>query len=422
MFILTVMLVQGGCRDKIFESFMANSPVYMSYDDLRAAVKKSAARELQNPGKIYFKDNFIFINEKMAGVHVIDNSNPANPKNIAFIEIPGNVDMAIKGSMLYADSYVDLVAIDLSDLTNIREKGRAKDVFPYTLPEYDTTLPLAQVDQTKGVVVGWEKKVVRQELEQRIYPIYYYKEYYNDLAASYSGGIGEVSSGQSFGIGGSMARFGLYENYLYVTNQYNLKIFDITSLNSPVEKGSQYVGWNIETLFVYNKHLFFGTTTGLLIYSLDLPTAPNKVNQYTHITSCDPVVVADNIAYVTLRGGTTCGGTLNELDVLKLSSDYKTISPLAVFPMTSPYGLGIDGDVLFVCEGTAGLRVFDASDPAKVGQRQLKYFTNIIAYDVIPLSNCLFLIGDGGFYTYDYSDLQNIHLIGSIPVRPFFAD
>jgi hypothetical protein len=183
---------------------------------------------------------------------------------------------------------------------------------------------------------GLGKEGCPPELEQRIYPIYYYKEYYNDLAASYSGGIGGVSSGQSFGIGGSMARFGLYENYLYVTNQYNLKIFDITSLNSPVEKGSQYVGWNIETLFVYNKHLFFGTTTGLLIYSLDLPTAPNKVNQYTHITSCDPVVVADNIAYVTLRGGTTCGGTLNELDVLKLSSDYKTISPLAVFPMTSP--------------------------------------------------------------------------------------
>ena len=55
----------SACTDKVFETFTANSPVYMSYADLRSAVKISPARELNFPGKIYFKDNYIFINEKM---------------------------------------------------------------------------------------------------------------------------------------------------------------------------------------------------------------------------------------------------------------------------------------------------------------------------------------------------------------------
>ena len=66
-----------------------------------------------NPGKIYFKEGYIFINEELKGIHVIDNRNPENPQNIGFIEIPGNVDIAIKNNTLYADSYIDLGAIDI---------------------------------------------------------------------------------------------------------------------------------------------------------------------------------------------------------------------------------------------------------------------------------------------------------------------
>ncbi len=33
------------------------------------------------------------------------------------------------------------------------------------------------------------------------------------------------------------------------------------------------------------------------------------------------------------------------------------------YPLTNPHGLGKDGDLLFICDGTAGLKIFDASDP-----------------------------------------------------------
>ncbi|HHN47860.1 MAG TPA: hypothetical protein ENN08_02830, partial [Bacteroidales bacterium] len=49
------------------------------------------------------------------GIHVVDNSNPASPQIISFIAIPGNYDLAIRGNILFADSYIDLVALDISD-------------------------------------------------------------------------------------------------------------------------------------------------------------------------------------------------------------------------------------------------------------------------------------------------------------------
>ena len=117
--------------DEYTEVFTANYPVYMSWEELRASVKMTESRELVNPGKIYFKDGYIFINEELKGIHVFDNQDPANPQNIGFVEVPGNVDIAIKDNILYADSYVDLVAIDISDVNNPVEVKRVKDIFPY---------------------------------------------------------------------------------------------------------------------------------------------------------------------------------------------------------------------------------------------------------------------------------------------------
>ena len=59
---------------------------------------------------------YLFINEKNEDIHVIDNADAANPKNLAFWSIPGNVDMAIQGNFMYVDQYVDLVTVDISNM------------------------------------------------------------------------------------------------------------------------------------------------------------------------------------------------------------------------------------------------------------------------------------------------------------------
>ena len=62
---------------------------------------------------------------------MIDNTNPASPQNIAFIDIPGNLDIAIKGNIMYADNYADLLTIDISDMQNPNLTCRDEEVFNY---------------------------------------------------------------------------------------------------------------------------------------------------------------------------------------------------------------------------------------------------------------------------------------------------
>ena len=89
--------------------------------------------------------------------------------------MPGNVDMAVKG-MLYADSYVDLLAVDISDMDNIREVKRIEDAFPYMIPFCEEGV-IENVDLEKGVVTGWkttERTVTVDKTYDRYreYPIY----------------------------------------------------------------------------------------------------------------------------------------------------------------------------------------------------------------------------------------------------------
>src|ERR1700682_5132178 len=91
----------GGClKDKIKSSYTYKlyTPVYKTLTEVRNNMKSNPATGMINTGKLYIKGNYIFLNEFDKGIHVIDNSNPTQPRNIAFIDIPGNEDIAVKGS------------------------------------------------------------------------------------------------------------------------------------------------------------------------------------------------------------------------------------------------------------------------------------------------------------------------------------
>jgi hypothetical protein len=130
-----------------------------------------------------------------------------------------------------------------------------------------------------------------------------------------------------------------------------------------------------------------------------------------HVVGCDPVVVQGDYAYVTIRGGNACGQDLSLLDVVDISNPAQP-RLMASYRMHSPYGLGIDGDVLFVCD--EGLKVFDAADPLKIKEKQLAHFTGIGGFDVIPYGNILLVIGDDGLYQYDYSNIYDIKQISAL--------
>lgn len=425
LFVIVMLFTIGGCSDKVKDTvtYTANVPVYQKRAEFVKSVKAGTMQDLMRPGKIFLKGNYIFINELYRGIHVIDNSTPAAPKNIAFITIPGNVDIAVRGNTLYADSYADLVAIDITDPTKATETARYTNAFPNVMPPTENSYPVAAIDTAKGVVVGWKQERVTEEVNRPTYWIglmynssSYYSKDNGSWALSSTAGTGSTSQAA---IAGSLARFVVYGDKLYALTNSQMKVFSING--APALINSAWTSWQAETLFISGNLMFAGTRNGLIIYSLADPFTPKQISTFSHVYSCDPVVVEGNRAYYTMRSGNNCGQSISGMGIIDITDPTKPIE-LSFFALSSPNGLGIDNNRLFVCDGNKGLKVFDATDPLKLLDNQIATFNTVQAVDVIPYNNILLLIGQGGLMQYDYTDIHNIKLISTIPVRPFFPD
>lgn len=136
-------------------------PTLMSREQLETAVAGLPPRALHVPGKIYVSSRYLFINEQYQGIHVFDNANPARPVAVQFLRIPGNVDLAVRGALLYADNGPDLVVLDISDPTNVRVASRTRNALPELLPPFrNAFVPTEYLPANRpanSVVVGWEK-------------------------------------------------------------------------------------------------------------------------------------------------------------------------------------------------------------------------------------------------------------------------
>ncbi len=428
--VLAAFSFQGCIKDKCKTeyTYFRYEPVYITYEDLRASVASDGPHALKNPGKIWFSNNYIFINEKNEGIHVINNANPSSPINEAFIKIPGNLDLAVRNNTLYADSYVDLLAIDISSPSAVSVTKRIENALPQRGTNgFSNNWDFAATNPN-GVITHYDRIEITEDYDM-------------DCGGGMqedggmfidNGGIMNASSGGTSGApnidfnggpsgdvgskGGSMARFAMSQNYLYIVDNSTMHLYDIANSTSPTFSTQVQVGWEIETIFIRGSHLYIGSTSGMHIYNNSSPSNPTWVSTYSHVNSCDPVVVEGNYAYVTLRSGTECDGFTNQLDVVDISNKANP-TLVASYPMTNPHGLGIENGTLFLCDGADGLKVYDASNPLTIGENQLQHFAGIDAYDVIPFQKRLFMIGADGFYQYDYTDPSNLVLLSILSVQ-----
>ncbi len=389
-------------------------PVYTSMEDIRSSIGNDTPQEIQQMGKLYFKDNHLFINEPNEGVHVIDNRDPSNPLNVAFITIPGAFDLSIQGNILFSDSYMDLVAVDISDYNQVKEVGRIEDLFS----GYNSYGFYA--DPQLGVVTDWvesnEVNVTESSCEGRFQD---WGIYYNEgIALADASAFSRTSAAAPTnpGIGGSMARFTIANRHLFALDGSEVIPVDIGSASAMGQGTRLNLDWGIETIFPRDLNLFIGANDGMYILDIESPLDPRLISKYEHVRSCDPVVVDGDLAFVTLRSGTQCQGFTNQLEVLDIT-DLSDPQLLYTYEMTNPHGLGKDGDALFVCDGGDGLKAFDASDISKIGNRMTAHYADIFAYDIIPFNNIAMMIGKDGLYQYDYNDINNIQFLSKIELN-----
>ena len=332
--------------------------------------------------------------------------------------IRDSVDVAVKGNVMYADNYIDLITFDISDPTNPIYKARTTDVF--------NSIGL---HEELGHLVYYEQTEVTEELDCNdpnfgsvSWPAQGAGNVFVDASTVRDNDVSSAELNDinlPTGIAGSLASFSVIGDFLYVIDEWRLDAFDLEDPCNPVFHTTTEVGWAIETLFPYKDDLLFiGSQTGMFIYSVATPGSPVYLSEFQHARACDPVIVKDDIAYVTLRDGTPCEGFNNQLDVIDVS-DVNNPQLMASFNMENPHGLSIKGNTLYLCEGRFGLKAFDLEnfeEIDEINEHLLDQRSDVHAFDVIalPHKDVALVIGDDGFYQYDISDPKELNTLSEI--------
>lgn len=413
-----VVIALASCTDHVTETitYKINEPIFMTATAFRNSVKVSSeAHKISNLGKMCFYNDYLYISEPEKGIHIIDNRDPANPQIVGFIELLGNADLAIRNGLLYADSYIDLVWFDISKPALPEIKGRLDSIFTTALPmpanQYGIDYAQCYSGTNQGIVVGFK-------LTEKTEDVKHYTGGWWRGGGIMTDGLYTLNStaekGGSTGINGSMSRFTIYNDRLYsVVNNY-MNIFDLAGEKPLKAAGDLYMGWNVETIFSYKNNMFLGTSTGMLIYSVADPLKPEYQSSISHAFGCDPVVVDNDLAYVTVHsGGNVCGQSTNELFIVDVKN-VKNPKQLVSYTMTNPTGLGIDNGKLFLCDD--GLKIYNITQPQTLLSNELAHFTDMAGFDVIASNNIVMMIAKDGIYQYDYSNANQIKLLSKIPI------
>jgi hypothetical protein len=399
-------------------TYTQDVPVFKPYSEIRHDIAVASPRAIEKAGKIYLYNQYVLINDVNKGVHIFEVASNATTTPLAFIPITGNKEIAVRNGVLFADNYTDLLAIDLSNMNQPTLISRKQDAFP-----------AMWVDETQGAMVGYEQKTVTEEMDCQQAQWAgnggggWEPQFEGDMTTTTGGNAAGGGSsnpdgrGSGSGTGGSMARFTVLGSYLYTVDNSNLRVFDIADATNIDALADVSIGWGIETIFPANGHLFIGSTTGMFIYEVSNPAAPTQVSRFDHAESCDPVFVSGNFAYVTLRSGTPCQGTANELNVLDIT-DLSNPVLLNTYPMHNPHGLSVSNEILYLCEGDEGFKVFDVTNKMAIDQNMLSLNNGFNAFDVIasPSQPIILVIGDGGLRIYNNSNPRALSLVATIPV------
>ena len=416
-----LVMVFASCESDYSQevTYKINEPVIMSKAEFRSSVTiRSTPRAINDKGKISFYQGFLYISETQKGIHIIDNRNPANPIQVGFIELLGNADIAIRNNMLYADSFVDLVYFDVTNPANPVLKGRVEDIFPDALPilknpygfDYQKTFEQKEL----GIVVGWKEVERTEKIDDFRSSWWKWGDGNFGIGTTHMERNGLDSNAASGGnsINGSMSQFAIYDSKLYAVIKDKLVIFDISG-TTPSKTGDELYIWRtVETLFSYKDNLFMGTPTGMLIFSVKNPLKPEYMSSFEHAFGCDPVVVDNDLAYITVRSGNECGQNTNDLIIVDVK-DVRKPHHIVTFPMVNPRGLGIDNNKLFVCDD--GLKIYAiTNEPRTLNQNLITHKKGMVGFDVIPYNNTLMMIAEDGLYQYDYSNTNDIKLVSKI--------
>lgn len=398
LFLCSFLFMFQACTEdigKLTVTYFEGKAVYGDLDEVRNRTINATPQSIINPGKIYVAENFILIGEEEKGIHVIDNSNSDSPVPVNFLNVPGNREFFVEGDFLYAESYYDVVKLDISDPLNVTLVSRAENVFTNEL-----------FNDKGEALLGFTFEEVTREVDQNSN---LWKEInsgdavYFDFAQNIipRSAVPASFAGNSNQAGGTINRVTYHNNHVYILGRSDLNIIR-DDANFQLVNHQPNIGFEMETIFPYGNKLFIGSRASMEIYDVTNPAQAVHNYQFDHATSCDPVLPTEKAAYISLRTGdfTECPGNTNALIVLNIEN-LQSPKQADEIEMRSPYGMAKIGTYLFVGEGANGMTIFDATDPLDL--KEIRHDSSIEAYDILehPTRTDLILIaGTSGLEQY----------------------
>ena len=408
-------LLQGCVKDHCTHSalYKVYTPHYLSMAEVRATTGPEAPRALEKTGKLFYHNGYLFIGEANQGIHIIDDRDPAAPRNIGFLNIPGNLDMTVSGNILYADNYVDMVSFDITDPSNSRPIGREENVFPIHTYGY----AFSDDPSGKGMITGFT--VSDSTIDRDCSVSKNTDVIYTGTAVAYSSATQSSSSApKAVSQGGSTSRFAVQGHYLYAVQQDSMSLYNIADPAHPAYLNNIPLGFSVETIYPYQQYLFIGAPQGVLIYDASDPGQPVFLSQFSHVFACDPVVAQGHYAYATLRSGSLCmvNGSLNQLLVIDISN-LKYPQLLRQVSMTNPGGLAVNGNDLIVTDGAGGIRFLNLKDPE---HPEIVHTLEApkAASDVMMVGQVAIVVADDGVYQYNYENMESPRLLSKMGISP----
>jgi hypothetical protein len=132
------------------------TPVLLDRIAFENSVQIQPVQNIATSGKIYIKDNLMFVNDLNKGFHVYNYTNPNTPVKLGFIKILGATDLAIRDNTIYINQAVDLVTLNYNSANNtIQVLHRNKNVFPQKISPVGT---YAYESNQNNIVIDWIKK------------------------------------------------------------------------------------------------------------------------------------------------------------------------------------------------------------------------------------------------------------------------
>ncbi|NHJ04510.1 MAG: hypothetical protein EAX90_06780 [Candidatus Heimdallarchaeota archaeon] len=368
---------------------------------------------------ISIEDNYIYIQSEL-GFKIFNITDVENPTFVhEYIYSIGHIDdiEVINNNAFIADSLIGIVVLDLSDKNNptvVGSYNNGRGTSSYFILEetifannHDGFLDILDFSN-----IANPSLIGQFSLKGRAYDIFVIGEYV--YLANGIGGIeiidfsGETS--ESIGNFRDKTEFGsifAYNNYLFTCSYNELKIIDITDINSPTKIGqySSIVYSRYDEIYVtLGKAYIVSVLEGLDIIDITSLTTPQKLGSYNAAIFAEDVCVYGQYTFIA--------DYVNGLIILDTSSPNQITLVKQISEGISGSCLTIEENYLYLAH-PLGFLIFDISDPenpVKLGSSSLVIHISSIAvfHDILYVST------GTSVYAFDCCDKSNPKIVGYV--------